>query len=171
MKARTKNMIVTVCICLVLVTLLGWLTQGFTTVNLKDRFAKERNEANKIAKTDIVLKDGKHANGITVKVNDDGSVTLSGTASEDLSLTYANVKLAAGTYTFTGAQNGSTGTYYMTASNNGTTTISDFAGNTFTLSAQATSEIVIHIKKDAKLFNVTLYPVLYTGDTEVEFYK
>lgn len=173
MKRSTKNLVMTVCICLAVVALFGFLTKGFTSLNIKGNFEKERNEANAIAKTDITLKDGKLSNGVTVKVNSDGSVTLNGKATADATVKYAEISsLAAGTYTFTGAEGGTTGTYYMTATSGSTSIQSDFTGgNKLTLSSAAKTVVEIVIKKDATFFNVTLYPVLYTGDTEVSFYK
>ena len=173
MKRTTKTMLLTVCICLAVVALFGFLTKGFTSINIKENLERERNEANAIAKTDITLKDGKLSNGVTVKVNSDGSVTLNGKATADLTVKYAEISsLAAGTYTFTGAKNGSTGSYYLSATSGSTTIQSDFTGsNKLTLSSAAKTVINIEIKKDTTFFNVTLYPVLYIGDTEVSFYK
>lgn len=167
-----RNLVPILCVILA-VCALGALTSGFTKwrpSDIKNNLTKERNDANLIATSAITLEDGKSTTSdVTYKVDKNGVVTLSGKATADEQITYATVTLAAGKYTFTGAEGGSNKTYTM-----GLIVGSNFIrsdGEAITISSAGTYTIAIRVYENANFFNVKLLPVLVKGEEAADFYK
>ena len=170
MTRRTKTMIATVALCLVAVCLVGWLTVGFSDFDVRDRFDKVRNEANEIDLTQVSLKSGRHESGLKVEVDELGAVTLSGTVTEDVTLTYASLTLPAGDYVLTGAEEGSKGTYCLSVEIGEDKILGDWPGE-FTVSQSGIVNVKITVSKDTTLRNVKILPVITEGDEAVDFYE
>lgn len=113
-------------------------------------------------------------NGVTLKVNDDKSITLTGTASANTNFnigTNSTLKLKAGTYTFTkGATNVQLLIYYSSASVLGNLPIGT-ASQTITINSDTTYEnyrVVISIPSGTQT-NETVYPMLRLSTTSTTY--
>ena len=109
-------------------------------------------------------------NGVTLKVNEDKSITLTGTASANTNFnigTNSTIKLKAGTYTFTkGATNVQLLIYYSSASVLGNLPIGA-SSQTITINSDTTYEnyrVVISIPSGTQT-NETIYPMLRLSST------
>lgn len=107
------------------------------------------------------------AGGITITINDDGTITANGTASADRTFTIAQYTIQSGTYTLSGTKNGSISTYYMGIS--GTSCKDVGNGGSVTFDTKKTILIYISIKSGTTVSNVVFKPQLEYGATATEY--
>ena len=112
---------------------------------------------------------GTVSNGVTFTVNDDGSVSTSGTATTGTPIFYMmyNQTLAAGTYTISGCPSGGSSTTYgirVYRHVGATTLVSDYgSGSTFTLDEATSIRIGIRLSPQLDYSGLTFYPMLEAG--------
>ena len=117
----------------------------------------------------------KTSNGVTFTVNEDGSVTVNGTATTDTQLTLnSNLVLQAGKYILSGCPtNGSPSTYRMWANN--TTTgenLTEYGkGVSFTVKKETRFIIPIKIHTGVTATNLTFYPMIRPAEIEDATYE
>lgn len=110
-------------------------------------------------------------NGITFTVNDDNSITVNGTATENASINFVNslgstmLSFEAGTYKLTGCPNGGSDTTYRLGMNLNTGTTYDTGnGAVMTLNSSMTNRAVwLIIYAGTTVSNLTFYPMLIKG--------
>lgn len=107
------------------------------------------------------------AGGITITINNDGTITANGTASADRTFTIAQYIIQSGTYTLSGTKNGSLSTYYMGIS--GTSCRDVGNGSSVTFDTERTILIYISVKSGATLSNVVFKPQLEFGSTATPY--
>ena len=111
-------------------------------------------------------------NGITATYNDDGSVTLNGTATADAY--FWNVGktpyLKAGTYTVSGCPTGGSRTTYAIVGS-GWIPLDVGNGSTFTVDSDTSKSLMIYIHKGVTVENLTFYPMLNKGTTALPYQK
>ena len=110
--------------------------------------------------------------GITATYNDDGSVTLNGTATADAYFWNVNHKpyLKAGTYTLSGCpEGGSRSTYAIAGS--GWKPLEVGNGTTFSVEEDGEKQLGIFIKSGTTVENLTFYPMLNKGTTALPYQK
>lgn len=164
-------------ILIVLVSLLCfgvvmWLFGGIGDMSLdsaKDKFTKEVNADNLYTVECVTIEDRNDGNGVTLDVNDNGSIKIKGTAHEDITYTIATVALEAGEYTFTALEGASRNSAYVQLDLEGTTVTADFTGNTFTVVEDTEVQISVVIKKGTEI-NATVYPVIVAGDEPADYF-
>lgn len=115
------------------------------------------------------LTDGT-TSGITRKVNSDGSIETSGTASENVYVTISDVELKAGTYIASSGSNGSwstSGIYVRNVTDSATINmIESESGLTFTLTAKKTIRLILYVA-NGQTVNKTFYPMIrLASDTD-----
>lgn len=171
MKKSTRNSLIIGLAVILVVSLLGMLTQGFQKWKWDDvkdtavsKFVPERNPDNLIET--VTLEDGKDSTSdVSYKVDKYGRVTLNGVASANSQITYATVTLPAGTYYLTGDYaNSSNRTEYLGIYDSNNQLVKRADMGSFTVSAQATYTIRIAVFADAELRNVEIAPVLSTAE-------
>ena len=171
MARTTKRTILIVAIAVVLVVLLGAITQGFQSwkwEDIKDRMEPKRTPDNLI--TTIDLKSHRSpTSDIKIDVDDNGVVTMNGEAAADEDFIYASVNLSADTYTFTGAEDGGLSTYYLILKSGNKEVRADL-GTPFSVDSTTTYQVIIRIKDGTSFKNVKIMPVLVKGDKAGDFY-
>ena len=182
-KSTIKIIAISLVMCLAL-GFVGWMTSGFTAFDkdsISEKFERKMNEDNLIYKEFLSAEsynsvDGDHGNGLVWTVNDDGSVTVDGTAEADDTFTLCTVTLTAGEYTFTSVKGGTKGTYFVQGQVDGVTVwYSDWQNTSeqsATKSFEATQTVTISIvvKEGTEMKNVTFYPVIVEGDEVGNYY-
>ena len=105
-------------------------------------------------------------NGVTFTVNDDGGITVNGTATETTAFKFAeNIALPNGEYILNGCPNGaSVGTYYLYMTGTGISGHDDGAGKTFVIEDNVISDISIYVVSEQTVNNVTFYPMIRKSD-------
>ena len=183
---KRKPWITVVATILVTVLACGAIA-SFTDYDMKI-FSRDLNEDNLLYEVYKDLDEEKASSGITYK-NRDGVITINAglfdeKLDEDVTITFAEMTLDAGTYTYTcfedKADKDKCFSYIKYGSNvvlgdfkeadiaiNGFTVVS---GRTFTLTENTTVEFVIVLKKDTLPLNVKAYPVLVEGNEPGAFY-
>ncbi len=107
--------------------------------------------------------------GYSIYVNDDNSITINGTPTEEqYPVLCNNLTLPPGTYTISGGKGGSNTTWQMYVYLPNTTQKYYFANHitgyyTFTLKEEQTGKITLILRKDATFDNLTIYPMLNKG--------
>ena len=184
MKKSTVK-IITICLIMCLALgFVGWMTSGFTAFDkdsISDKFARKMNEDNLIYKEFLVEdaytnKSGNDGNGLTWTVNDDGTITVNGTADADSTFVLCDITLKTGEYTFTAVDGGSKNSYYVQGKVNDAvvwysdweTTDTTSAIKSFTTDTKVTFSIVV--KEGTEMKNVTFYPVIVEGDEVGNYY-
>ena len=175
MTKRTMN---TILICLVFalaVGFIGWMTNGFqdwTKDNAKDHFTRKVNPDNLYTADVVTLESSNDGHGVAITVNDDGSIRIKGTASQQYVKVIGKVTLDKGEYTFTALENASLNTVYVTAVGGSVMTSADFTpNNTFTVSADDTEvTLTLYIEKGA-VVDTIVYPVIVSGNESGDFYQ
>ena len=187
MSRSSKNTLKIIAICLAMSLALGfvgWMTNGFTAFDkdsISDKFERKLNEDNLVYKAFLASgytsKSGNDGNGLTWTINDDGSVTVNGTASADAYFNLCTVTIAdKGDQTFTAVDGGSLTTYYVEGKANGVTVwYSDWqniqdTSATKTFSTSTTISLDIVIKAGTEMKNVTFYPVIVEGETAGNYF-
>ena len=171
-----SKIIIGVLCCVLLCGFIGWMTSGFTAFDkdsMADRFSPSVNESNFYNAECVTLKSGNSGDGVTVTVNDDGSVKVKGkneNKTDSLEYTIGTVTLEAGTYTFTALDGASKNGSLVVAIDGETEYCADFGENTFTLDSETELVIKLVIKPDVEI-NSTVYPVIVEGDEPGDFYK
>ena len=115
----------------------------------------------------------KTANGVTITVNADGSVTCNGTASYTTTL-YIETLLLPGNYILTGCpSNGSDNTYRedIFYTNNVYIGADHGGGVQFSLSESSNIRVRIRIASDYTCNNLTFYPMIRKADIEDDTYE
>lgn len=172
MTKTTKRTLLIVAIAMVLVVLLGFLTQGFqqwSWDSMSERFEAKRNPDNLIQIVDL-KSHRSDTSDIKVNVDELGVVKLNGTAEADEDFVYSTVSLPAGTYTFTGAPDGSRATYFLALKVGDTVYRSDL-GTPIVLDSTTQAQVVICVKEGTSFNNVKIMPVLVVGDEAGAFYE
>lgn len=113
--------------------------------------------------------------GVNFTINDDGSVTCNGTATDDGGFNLINTStsspkvLLSGTYTLSGLIDGSSGTYYLQPYVDGSSksTVTD-SPRTYTVNGILT-RLSFFFKTGAVFNNFTFYPMLNRGTTAVPY--
>ena len=115
------------------------------------------------------LKTEHTSNGVTFVVNDDGSITVNGTATADAYFNFANAKLLKGTYCISGCPSGgSTTTYYLVLRGY------DFdmgKGASFTVKTSWSNNYQIMIKSGYTANNLVFRPQLNIGLSATPYEK
>lgn len=116
--------------------------------------------------------DSVEENGITITVNNDGTITLNGECTADIWFALrhrieSDYPIKAGTYTLSGATNGVL--LYITENN--TTNYYNWSNApvTFTITEQPTLYMQLKIFKGATLNNVVIKPMLNKGETALPY--
>lgn len=183
-RSKTKTTMIVVASILLGVMLLSFVGMANGVFGDEANIFKKRNEANIIDPefyniTDDVI------SGVTIKVNEDGAISLSGTATSDIDLQLCKFTVKATgedgkavNYMISGADGGSSESYYIQligkdANGNNIEYVVDRdhkAVNIKSLAADTEYQLHIVIKSGTKLDNVTLYPVLVQGVDAGSFY-
>lgn len=111
-------------------------------------------------------------NSITATYNDDGSVTLNGTATADAYFwqSHSMYFKAGVTYTISGCpEGGSRDTYALTGS--GWIPFDAGEGSTFTPDKDEKRSLAIFVRKDTTVDNLTFYPMLVKGTKALPYQK
>lgn len=118
----------------------------------------------------------KTENGITFTTNEDGSVTVNGTATADASINFVNKEgshsfsFEAGTYKLTGCPKGGSSTTYRLGMNIANTTFDIGEGVTSTINADVTGKVIwLAISAGVTVNNLTFYPMLIKGTENKPF--
>ena len=118
----------------------------------------------------------KTKNGITFTTNEDGSVTVNGTATADASINFLNKEgsqffsFEAGTYKLTGCPKGGSSTTYRLGMNIVNTTFDIGEGVTSTINADVTGKVIwLAISAGVTVNNLTFYPMLIKGTENKPF--
>lgn len=171
MKKATRNSLLIGLAVIMIVALLGMITSGFQKWkfsdikdNVESRVLKERNPDNLIDEVD--LETGKDpTSDVTFTVDKYGRVKLTGTASADSVIAYAEVTLAPGTYYLTGDDAGSSNiTEFLAIYNSSNQFVARADMGAFTVDSQATFTVGIAVKEAASFRNVSIAPVLSTAE-------
>lgn len=129
----------------------------YTNQQITDRiiYGKGKNLLKNTAKSQTV-------NGITFTVNDDGSVTVNGTATNAMAFPIGDVALSAGSYKLSGCPSGgSTGTYYLYSTlTDGTKNLDKGNGVPVNTTTDTNSLIQIGIVSGVTFNNLTFYPMI-----------
>ena len=147
-----------------------------------DSLSKEHNNDISINKTSIgcqiknLLNNtavSKEVNGITYTINDDKSVTISGTATSTSVLVLGDFDLPPGEYVLNGCTDGSSTTYRLDLMDiNGVSFVYNYLGNTsFTLDSNTNIRPRIVIYPDAGEVNKTIYPMICYKDISNKDYE
>ena len=135
----------------------------------KDRQQLLLYENNLYKSENVTLVSMNDGNGLVFTVNDDGSVKVKGTAMAPYEKVIGKVILNKGTYTFTALEGASLHTAYVTA-NTSPVTYADFGNNTIEITEDNTEvEITLNVLEGAEL-DVTIYPVIVSGDKAGNYY-
>ena len=175
LSVNTKIIIGVLVACL-LMGAIGWISTGFTDFTkdgISGKFEPTVNEDNFFNVECVTLKSGNSGDGVTVTVNDDGSVKVKGkneNKTDSLEYTIGTVTLEPGTYTFTALDGASKNGSLVVAVDGETEYCADFGENTFTLDSETELVIKLVIKPDVEI-NSTVYPVIVEGDEPGDFYK
>lgn len=116
-------------------------------------------------------------NGVTFTVNDDGSVTANGTATNAMAFPIGDVALSAGSYKLSGCPSGgSTGTYYLYSTlTDGTKNLDKGNSVPVNTTTDTNSLIQIGIMSGITFNNLTFYPMIRlaseTDDTYEPYYE
>ena len=171
LRKSTRNTLIIVAVSLLLIVTLGALTQGFQNwkwENIKEtaieKVVKERNPDNLIEEVD--LETGKDpTSDVTCTVDKYGRVKLTGTASADSVIAYAEVTLAPGTYYLTGDDAGSSNvTEFLAIYNSSNQFVARADMGAFTVESEATFTVGIAVKEAASFRNVQIAPVLSAAE-------
>ena len=182
---KRKPWITVVASILVTVLVCGAIA-SFTDYDMK-MFSKPLNEDNLLFEVYRDLDSKETDTGIIYK-NHDGVITINAglfdaKLKDDVSITFAEMTLKAGTYTYTCFEEANANKYYSYIKYGNNAVIGDFentdiiidglnvTGRTFTLTENTTVEFVIVLKKDTKPLNVKAYPVLVEGTTPGDFHS
>ena len=118
----------------------------------------------------------KTENGITFTTNEDGSVTVNGTATADASINFLNKEgshffsFEAGTYKLTGCPKGGSKTTYSLGMNIANTTFDIGEGATSTINADVTGKVIwLAISAGVTVNNLIFYPMLIKGTENKPF--
>lgn len=183
-RSKTKTTLIVVASILLGVMLLSFVGMANGVFGDEANIFKKRNEAN-IIDPDFYNISDDVISGVTVKVNEDGSISLSGTATSDIDLQLCKFTVKATgedgkavNYMFSGADGGSSETYYMQligkdGNANNIEYVVDRDHKVVNIKSQATDteyQLHIFINSGTKLDNVTLYPVLVQGVDAGSFY-
>ena len=135
---------------------------------------------NLLPTTDTIDKKGVTFNGVTFKLNDDGSITATGTATSSMNI-YLNkdfISMDPGTYTLSDsvATGESSTTYFLYAdikhldgTNWAEKNLATYAVNTSTIDEQFLYKSRIVIRNGIRLNNVTFYPQLEIGSSATSY--
>lgn len=170
MKKATRNSLLIGLAVILIVALLGMITSGFQKwkfsdikENVESRVLKERNPDNLIEEVD--LETGKDpTSDVTFTVDKYGRVKLSGTASADSVIAYAEVTLAPGTYYLTGDDARSSNVTEYLAIYNSNVLVARADMGSFTVETQGTFTVGIAVKEAASFSNISIAPVLSTAE-------
>lgn len=188
MKSSTRRWVTILAVVLVSVTLagvLGHITGGFENLFQPSKWViRAVNENNLYQSLDFadekgVISDG--ADGITVSLNDDHVIKVSGVSEAAQAHVIGTYTLKANTsYVFDSSlSNGTKGTIYMAVRmvDDGEELVASYTGpaviSASKLTADTEVEIVVYIADKVSLRNVNLKPILCTGKTAddlVSFY-
>jgi hypothetical protein len=116
-------------------------------------------------------------NGVTFTHNEDGSISLSGTASADAAYPInvdstgnsRNVPLSAGSYIVSGGSATSPTTVYMQAYYGTIGGADRYSMSTFTLEADGTMGAYIYVKSGTNTNGKTIYPMVEAGSTATSY--
>ena len=183
---KRKPWITVVATILVTVLACGAIA-SFTDYDMKI-FSRSVNEDNLLYEVYRDLDEKTTSSGVTYK-NHDGVITINvglfdDKLKEDVTITFAEMTLKAGTYTYTCFDDKANDSKYFsyvkygsnavlgdfeesTTAINGLTVV---GGRTFTLTENTTVEFVIVLKEGTKPINVKAYPVLVEGDEPGAFF-
>ncbi len=191
--ARHRQTIMVVAIVLAVVLVVG-LIVGMTNIVSKmsnsDPFGvREPNKDNLLKAELYSALDGTKENGIKISVDDNGVITLNGTAEEDTVIDLVSYegseKIAlprSGFFYLSGCLDGSLETYYLYASdsekgvdlaynfNDSTVGVVKPEGVEVSSLLENVTEIHLGVVKGTELNNVKIYPTLGDGE-KVSFYK
>ena len=174
---KLKTLLIIVSIAMTVIMGLGALTAGFTILKpneIIDYHSPKVNEDNLFNVEHLLVKDMNTGYGVKFDVNEEnGSIKLKGTASDEIEVDFAQINLNAGTYTISAIEDGTKSTYYVTANVGGEDFDADFTpGNTFeVLSDNTTVTLRLHIAKDVSVDNVVVYPVIVSGEEAGSFFE
>ena len=158
-----------VLVAVLVIALLG----GVATVAFANGFLQDRNKDNLLIVDSTYLKDKDLLNGIELDVTEDGAIHIKGDPSDNASVIIQEVKLAAGTYTISGIEKLDMNQIYLCVMyGSGSMAIAGDTSATFTLTAEETVSVELHIVKDSKIpyANRVIRPVLVKGEKAGEFY-
>ena len=182
---KRKTWITVVASVLVTVLACGAIA-SFTDYDMK-MFSRPLNENNLLFEVYDDLDSKVTDTGITYK-NHDGVITINAglfdeKLKDDVSITFAQLTLEAGTYTYTCFDEADPDKYFSYIKYGNKAVIGDlknanitidgltvFGDRTFTLTENTTVEFVIVLKKNSKPLNLKAYPVLVEGTTPGYFY-
>lgn len=171
MTKRIIILIVSILLVVLAVSAIGFATNGFSKD--KDTWGiTQVNEDNLFKADEYSIESANTGDGYEVTVSDDGEIKIKGTnnSGAEVRLAVQEIKLAAGTYTFTsGVSSTSKGSYCMMITDGTSTYYADFSGNTFDISAEGTFTAYIVIQDEATV-NVTFKPVIVEGETAGSFF-
>ncbi len=176
MRRSQKKTIFTVTVIVAVMLLafaaLSFMTAGFTQLSADQ---KTINPDNLYSTANIILEDTNDGNGITIDIDKNGAIKLSGksVAENDLTYTIGTVTLDKGEYTLTACSKASFGGVYVIATVGSDVTYFDFTpGNVLEITADDTVvTLQLVVAEGAALSNVKVLPVISEGENIVDFYK
>lgn len=182
MSYRTKNTSLWIVIGIVVVSMLvlgfiGNITGGFQ--NFEAEYIREKlypvnkdNFYQDSTITNMQLQEGAFSNGLTVTKNANGSITVEGKASSDVKMPICTVSLAnGGYYTITALENFIPDTCYVSVEYGETSVNADFS-DTRTINLTGATDLKLYFNVDkGTTVNVTLYPVIVSGNEAGSFFE
>ena len=174
---RTKNTIIVILLVastVVLTGLLGFATNGFSETNPENWELYSINKDNYFKVDDYTVKTINSGNGYNITVTDNGQIKISGKNETEsaVEIEVQQIKLPAGTYTFTSGANGTSLQGYNMCLKDSSTGVyyADFGENsTFTLASETELTAYINIGAE-KTCNVTFSPVIIEGEEKGSFF-
>lgn len=175
---KAKKFIAAGCIFFALLfslSFIGNLSNGFENWDVAEWTVRERNADNLLSGN---FTDYNKGNGITATADNNGVITLKGEYvgdEEKIVIPVQNVVLNPGTYTISGAPNGSVKTYhiqvkYVNQSGAELYAVSDFDDSTFILDTNQAVEVSIVVYPNCEIKRGTIKPVLVEGTEIGEFF-
>ena len=139
-----------------------------------DLFDKDLNKDNLIVVNDTYVESQNKNSGVEVEVDDDGVITLKGTAAKGEDLLVQSVELKAGTYTVSGLDDCNKAKFCMYVQyNTDDKAYSADKSATFTLESDQIVNVYIYWGEDqnfGELIPTKVYPTLVEGEEAGDFY-
>ena len=128
MSAKIKNWLI------ILSFFMSFVICSMAIISVYDIDFKKEPTPNNLLKVDSsYVKDQNTKTGVSVDVNGDGSITLSGKASCDYNLVVTNVTLSKGMYKITGLDHRNIDDFYLYVLYDGTQYIADYHSSSFNI--------------------------------------
>ena len=177
---RTRNIIIAVALILVTMLVISLICIANGVFGNEVNIFKRRNPDNIIDPEKYLIADDIQS-GVTVKISEDGSVALSGTAESDVTFDLCTFTVKATgedgkvvNYMLSGSPEGTTDTYYINLKSDDVNQVVTKDSKSVNVKSGETDVIYtvqIVVKSGANLDGVTLYPLFVEGVEAGNFYS